>query len=301
MFKPMHGLMCAAFCLTLISGSSAMAADSDQMYTYKVGEYELTLLSEGDSNGQAALLLGATPDQLRKYAPDGTFPMAANAFLLRTPERIILVDSAYGKKLFQQLETLGVAPEKIDSVLLTHMHPDHIGGLLRDGKVAFPNAKVYVAEQESGYWGDTAIMESKPAPQQGGFKGAQKILKAYGDNIQTFHPGALNADAKDLLPGITPVAAFGHTPGHTVFMVHSGDAKMLIWGDLTHAMAIQMPVPEVALTFDTDPTAAIASRLAILKYAADNNIPVAGMHVPYPAMGGIAAGQDDGFVFTPMK
>jgi glyoxylase-like metal-dependent hydrolase (beta-lactamase superfamily II) len=115
--------------------------------------------------------------------------------------------------------------------------------------------------------------------------------------VETFRPGELGATITDLLPGIKAIAAFGHTPGHTAFMVESDGKRLLIWGDLMHAELIQFPVPDQSVSYDTDPIAAAAIRRRILAYAAQNNIPIAGMHLVYPAIGTVMAA-GSGYRFT---
>jgi glyoxylase-like metal-dependent hydrolase (beta-lactamase superfamily II) len=292
-------LWSAAAAFLFFMGTRAAAAESPQVYTRKVGDFEVSLLSEGQSGGSGSNLLGADEAAMKKYVPNGTYPTAVNAFLVRTPDRLVLVDAGFGRELFSNLKSLGAEPGRIDTVLLTHMHGDHIGGLLLGGKAAFPKASLYLARQERDYWADEEIMRTFPEDRRGGFKNAQKVLEVYGGAVRTFDPSDLSSGGVPLLPGIKAVAAFGHTPGHTLYMVESGGAKLLIWGDLTHAMSIQMPLPEVTMTYDVDPETAAASRLAVLEYVADRKIPIGGMHVPYPGIGTVAPAPDGGYRFTP--
>jgi len=263
------------------------AQENKNSYTTKFGEYKLILLSEGQQQGNTGILLKATPEMLKEYAPDGKFPNATNTFLLQTGNKNILFDTGFGKLLFDHLKALGLTANDIDEVLLTHMHGDHIGGLLIDGKAAFPNAKLYIAQLEYEYWSDK--------------ENIQAILKAYEGKVELFEPNELNNITISVLPGIKAIAAYGHTPGHAVFEIGSGKDKLLIWGDLTHAMAVQMPHPEIAVTYDTNPEQAIRSRLAILDYVSKNKIPIAGMHIAYPAMGNITANTQNGYEFIPLK
>jgi glyoxylase-like metal-dependent hydrolase (beta-lactamase superfamily II) len=103
-----------------------------------------------------------------------------------------------------------------------------------------------------------------------------------------------------LFPDIQGIAAYGHTPGHTLFMVGNGEQKLLIWGDLTHTMPLQMPYPYLAVTYDTAPKQAVASRLKILEYVSKNNISIAGMHTVSPAIGKVKESPEGGYVFTPV-
>jgi glyoxylase-like metal-dependent hydrolase (beta-lactamase superfamily II) len=205
------------------------------------------------------------------------------------------VDTGFGRALFDSMKTLGVEPAQVDAVLLTHMHGDHIGGLQRDGKARFPKATVYLARQEKDFWIKPGVPFSLNAPPAG--TSAAAALAPYGSRVETFRPGELGAAIAELLPGITAIAAFGHTPGHTAFMVESDGKKLLIWGDLMHAELIQFPVPDQSVSYDTDPIAAAAIRRRILAYAAQNKIPIAGMHLVYPAIGTVTA-EGSGYRFT---
>jgi glyoxylase-like metal-dependent hydrolase (beta-lactamase superfamily II) len=254
-----------------------------------MGQIEISTLSESQGNGNTGILMGATPEMIAECLPNGTFPNAVNAFLVKTPDKTILIDAGFGRKLFDHLKTLNTSPEQIDMVLLTHMHGDHIGGLLKDGNVTFPNATLYISQAEHDYWS------------KGDHKSQQDVINAYKDRLKLFPANELNNMNTSLMPGIFGISACGHTPGHTVFLFESGQQQFLIWGDLTHAMKIQMPYPEVAVTYDTDPELAVKSRKQLLEYAVKNNIPVAGMHIAYPGMGSVKSNPDNGYEFSPFE
>jgi glyoxylase-like metal-dependent hydrolase (beta-lactamase superfamily II) len=266
--------------------STAAAQERENVFTRAVGKWEVTLLSDGQQEGRSGILVGATPEMLRAI-PGGTFPNAINAFLVKTGDRLILIDTGLGKQLFVHLQALGISPGQVDVVLLTHMHGDHIGGMLRDGAKAFPRAEVYLAQPEHDYWA-----------RQGG--NAARVIEAYKEQLHLFQPGELEGTRAPLLPGVTGIAAFGHTPGHCAYLLESGGERLLVWGDLTHAMAIQMPYPRVAVTYDVDPDRATLSREAILAHVAREHIPVAGMHIAFPAIGRIEA-VSPGYRFIPAK
>ncbi|MCD7976601.1 MAG: MBL fold metallo-hydrolase [Tannerellaceae bacterium] len=280
---------------TLLAGSFLLvsglfAQENKLVYTYDIGTYKVHLLSENQGQGKPDILIGATPEMLEKYTDNGSFPNAVNAFLVQTGTKNILVDTGFGRELFKNMASVGVAPEQIDVVLITHMHGDHIGGMLQNDVPAFPHAEVYIAQPEYDYWND-----------QEGETSQKKVIAAYKDKLHLFQPAMVDRETDNLFEGFQGIAAYGHTPGHTMFLVKSGDQQLMIWGDLTHAMAIQMPHPEVAVTYDVDPKAAIESRQKVLQYVAEKNIPVAGMHVAYPGSGYVKASPSGGYTFTPLN
>lgn len=195
-------------------------------------------------------------------------PSSMSCFLLQAEGRKILLDAGLGapfSQLFPKLKELGVAPETLELVYLTHLHPDHIGGLLKDGEVAFPNAEVYVNRVEAEAW---LAMEGEKS------KLAKSVLEAYKDRLRLFEAG------DTLEGGVRTIAAYGHTPGHTVFQKDS----ILVIADLIHGAALQLEHPEYCPTYDMDANAARESRLRILRYARENHLTMYGMHLPSPGM-----------------
>lgn len=269
----------------------------ENVITYEAGSFSITLLSEVQQVGKTGILVGATEKMLKETVPNGTFPNAVNAFLVETGKNTILFDAGYGRKLFDNLKTYGKTPDAIDVILLTHMHGDHIGGLLRDGQKSFPKASLYIPKPEYDYWMSDEAMLKLPENSRGSFTNARHVIQAYKDKLHLFVPGELNG-TEQLLPGIRSIAAYGHTPGHTGYMLESEGSKLFIWGDLTHAMAIQMPYPEVAVTYDVDPVKAVEYRRQLLDYVSENNIRIAGMHIQFPAVGTVKKNKSNGFDFT---
>ncbi|MDR1623576.1 MAG: MBL fold metallo-hydrolase [Tannerellaceae bacterium] len=284
----MKTIMISTISVCLALTNMVSAQESLGVYSHKVGLFELILLAESQGQGNKSILIGATPEMLREYAPTGTFPNAMNAFLVKTPGQNILIDAGLGRKLVDNLQALNVAPGQVDVILITHMHGDHIGGLLRDGNVIFPQAEIYLPQPEYDYW-----------MSDGKFKQQQEVIAAYKTRLHLFKPNELDKESAPLLPGFTAYAAYGHTPGHTAFLLESGNEKMFVWGDVTHAMALQMPYPQVAVTYDVNPDDAIAARKQVLEYVTQHKIPIAGMHIAFPAMGTISKGKAGGYLFTP--
>lgn len=259
----------------LISGLSF----AQNTFSFRTENAEIILLSEIQRESNLNNLIGATPEIIAETAPGNKYPAAVNAFLVKTKKKNILLDAGYGRELFNNLKSSGVTPEEIHAVLMTHLHGDHFGGLLREGKRAFPNAKLYMSKKEFASANESAA----------------KAIKEYGDDLILFEPGG--PKPKKVYDALYSMSSYGHTPGHTVFIIDD----LVIWGDLTHAMAIQMPYPQVAISYDTDPAAAVQSRFMMLAYIVKNNLTAAGMHIPYPGIGKLKSDGKGGFIFTPVK
>jgi len=267
--------------------ASGFASQSDGIFAYKVGQFDVYMMVERETAGNAAILAGADPAILQRLIPAAGFKHSTNTFLIKTPGRNIVIDTGFGGAIFDKINKLGVSPDKVDAVLLTHLHGDHIGGLQKDGKALFPNAKIYLSAKEYEFFTKTQVNQ-----------GAVDALKPYGANVVTFDPGALGSTLKEILPGVSPFAAHGHTPGHTGYLVESGGARLLIAGDFLHVALVQFAYPDISTTYDADQKAAAIVRRQILDYAVKNKIPVAGAHIVYPALGTVEA-EGNGFKFIP--
>ncbi len=262
-----------------------LAAQSGKPEAFRIGKYEVFVLTENSSASSVNILIDAPQAVLDKYAPDGTVPSAVNAVLIRGNGKIWLVDTGLGRRIFELMAAAGIAPEDVDYVCLTHIHGDHTGGMLRDGEPAFPNAEVIVSRKEHDYWTDPEQMAKLQPRARGGFEAAQKILSAYRDRrrLTLIDPQEHIGEEPGFDDGIGAVAAYGHTPGHTMFTLRDDLVTLLIWGDIAHAMAVQMPHPEISVRYDTDPDMARKSRLEVLRYLAGESgrwTYVVGMHVP---------------------
>ena len=275
--------------LGMIAAGGGFAAETDGIFSCKVGKIEVSMLVETQREGNAGILIGVDEAFLKQYIPESGFMHSTNTFLIKTPKHHILVDTGFGGAVFEKMKKLGVEPDKIDAVLLTHLHGDHIGGLQKDGKALFSRAKVYLSLKERDFFTKTQVNA-----------GAVAALAAYGARVVTFEPGAFGSKLKELLPGITPIATYGHTPGHTAYLLEDGKEKLLIAGDFLHVALVQFPVPDISATYDVDPKAAAASRRQIMDYAAKNKVPVAGMHIVYPAIGMVET-DGNGYRFVPKE
>jgi len=270
----------------MLVGSTIFGQPNTFLYQTK-NNHQIILLSEGPSQRNADILIDATPEILAETMPAGYYTAATNAFLIRTATgKNVLIDAGFGRLLFDNLAHYNVTPEMIDMILLTHMHGDHIGGLLdANGLKTFPNAELYMSKLEYNHF----YTERPETPAQNRNNAA---IDAYRDKLILFEP-----QAQPIAEIIQPLPNFGHTPGHTVYVVDD----VLIWGDMIHAMAVQVPYPTVSVTFDVDNKKAVESRLEMLKYIVDHNLSVAGMHIAYPGIGTLVENGKGGYIFTPME
>ena len=265
----------AVFGLVAVLGLCSIAgpafAEGANM-TYAVGD--ITVISMEDARGsmEERLFPDAQGDTAKLEMLPA--PSSVNTFLVKTGGKLVLIDAGWGKdgrvqgRMLECLAAEGISAEAIDIVLITHMHGDHISGLLADGKPVFTRAEVRIAQQEFSSW-----VEQKVGPEQG-VALATAVATAYGDNIKTFAFGDTVAE------GIEAHAAVGHTPGHTAYSIASNGQSLLVAGDFLHASHLQAAYPEISSIYDMDPAQAATTRRALLQDLATENIPVAGMHIP---------------------
>src|SRR5882724_3874217 len=211
-------------------------------------------------------------------------------FLVHTGKELILVDAGAGTwwggaalgRLVGSLRSAAYTPEEVDLVLVTHLHSDHVGGLTtQDGKRVFPNANVYVAKADSDFWMSPEIAAKAPRDAQPFFQSAQAIATPYikAGKWHTF------GGSEKLVDGMELVPLSGHTPGHTGYKFSSKGQTVLFWGDIVHALRVQLPRPEVTAVFDIDRTAAAATRHQLLTRLAREDVLIAGPHMNFPALG----------------
>ena len=269
----------------------------------RVGEVVVTAINDGFLIIPAEFVQGiGEAERDRIYRAAGRrppFASALNAFLLQWPGRTVLVDAGVGTqwgpsagKLPANLQAIGVSPGEIDTVLMTHLHVDHVAGLLDDkGVPMFPNATVMVAEPEMAFWLDDAARAAAPEARRGSFDVARRAIAPYADRLHRFTDPAV-------APGVTALALPGHTPGHTGYEVRSDGQSLVIWGDICHLPEVQCARPDVTLAFDSDPAAATASRRMILERAVTEDLVITGMHMSFPGFSRIAR-SGEGYALQP--
>lgn len=302
------GIAILAFVLSAFGGAWA-AEPSANFHRFKVGEIEVTALSDGTLELSTTLFhdpQGAdfTPLLTAKGITPPKLPTSLNVFLIKNGKKFILIDSGAGQvfgptlgKLPLVLKAAGVLPEQIEAILLTHLHGDHVGGLLDEkGQRLYPNATVYLAQAEHDFYLGKDALSKVPEAQKGTAQTAQKMAAPYiqAGKWKPFAPGALAID------GIVALSAPGHTAGHTVYVVSNKGQKLLVMGDLLHSAAIQFARPEVTVDFDFDqPMARNSRKNLFLAQAAKDQGLIAGSHLPFPGVGRLR-GEGTGYVFEPL-
>lgn len=300
--------------LSLIPSASAVAAaplvktSAPGYFRMMLGDFEITALSDGTVDLPVdKLLTHTTPAKVDKALArsylKAPLETSVNAYLVNTGSKLVLIDTGaaglFGPtlgRLMASLKASGYQPEQIDEIYITHMHPDHVGGLMADGKIAFPNATVRADKRDADYWLSQRNLDNAPAESKGFFQGAMASLNPYVA-AQRFSPFEGNTD---LVPGIKSVATPGHTAGHSSYIIESRGQKLEIWGDLIHVAAVQFDDPSVTISFDSDSKLAETQRKRAFADAAKGSYLVAGSHLQFPGIGYVRA-QGKSFTWVPVN
>lgn len=258
------------------------------VYHRRVGDITITAISDGFLDGNLEVLKNIEQEEARRILAESFRPArrtAVNCFLIWSAGRLALVETGCGSymaktggQLLTNLAAAGVAPADIEAVLLTHMHPDHSAGLtdMATGRKNFPNAELVMHENEPRHWfDDAALARGNERERKLFFQAGREQVTPYKDRWRLFQKG-------EVFPGVTAMPFPGHTPGHTGYMVASGGEQLLIWGDIVHVPEVQTARPEVCMAFDTDTSAAEATRRRVFDMVAADKLLVTGMHLHFP-------------------
>jgi glyoxylase-like metal-dependent hydrolase (beta-lactamase superfamily II) len=276
-----------------------------KIHHVSVGGGTLILLRDGHVQLGAELFSGVSAaDASRIFRAaglgDGPASSCVNAFLYQTPDRTVLIDAG-GAGIFPELGALrgllakaGISPDDIDTVFCTHLHPDHIGGLMNGTAPVFGKATLWLHQDELAFWGNQDIADAAPCEAKPFFKAAQNVIFGYQDRLHVF------SGETECAPGAVTVPLPGHTPGHCGLQIGSPDTGVLIWGDIIHIEALQLAIPAASIAFDVNPDLAVATRKTILARVARDGRRVAGGHLSEPGLGQITSAEE-GYVFQPAK
>lgn len=261
------------------------------VYRRRVGEFLVTAVNDGAVAIPSEAMVGIDPQGVAETLTASFRPpqplVTVGTYLIEYRGSRTLVDTGAGKlmgpslgKVVANLRALGIAPEQIDRVVLTHLHPDHAGGMLDDaGNAVFAAAELVLPREEEAHWlgGEPPTDALGISAQVNAF--APQLRRAYAKGWRSI------GQSEEVLPGMHRVALAGHTPGHSGYRLASGGEQLLIWGDIVHVPTIQIANPEVGLAFDVDVEQGRATRRRILDEVATDRIAIGGMHLEFPGFG----------------
>jgi glyoxylase-like metal-dependent hydrolase (beta-lactamase superfamily II) len=286
----------------------AASRQAPGFYRYKVGDIEVTAVNDGSAprplegfirNAELSAVQQAARDA---FLPQNTIQNSFTALVLNNGGRLTLIDTGNGDsgapttgRWMENFRAAGFDPSQVNTIVISHFHGDHINGMRRkDGTAVFPNAEVLVPATEWAFWMDDARMNQAPENMRGGFLGARRVFGPIAKDVKQYEMD------KEIVPGLTSVAAPGHTPGHTAYMLSSGSGKLLILSDTANHPALFVRNPDWSAVFDMDADVARATRRKMLDLAASERAQVAFYHAPFPATGHITK-DGDGFRFVPVQ
>lgn len=311
--KAIFAVITAVLIITTSSIPAVMAIDKTAkaqvpgIYPFRLGEFTITALSDGTVPQDLDRVLTNTNSAEVENLLHSSFitnPVEAsiNAFLIDTGDKQVLVDTGAGQlfepgaggKLQLSLKAAGYAADEIDTILLTHIHTDHSGGLVENGQLMFPAATVYAGKADVDLWLNPSSAERSRLERRY-FDEAVKTVKPYLD------AGKLKSFSREMtiLPGITAFPTPGHTPGHTFYVVESGGKSIEFWGDILHFGSVQFPNPKITVIYDVNSDAAAEQRAKQFARAEKSRRLIAASHLPFPGVGHIRA-EDRGYAWVPV-
>lgn len=287
---------------------AAAPAQAPGFYRYKVGDLTVTAIHDGFARRplegfvRNAELSAVQSAMSAAFLPTDALSITFTTLVVQSGNNITLLDTGNGDvgaptsgAWLRNFRAAGFTPEQVNRVVISHFHGDHINGIrLRDGTATFPNAEISVAAPEWAFWMDDARMNNAPEPMRPAFQNVRRVFGPIAGNVKRFEPGT------EVAPGIVSQAAFGHSPGHTMFMISSGAGKLLFVADITNHPALFVRNPDWSAVFDMDADVARATRRRVLDMAAAEKTQVAFYHAPFPATGFISKA-GNGFEFVPVQ
>jgi glyoxylase-like metal-dependent hydrolase (beta-lactamase superfamily II) len=275
---------------------------------WRIGGIEVTAISDGYVEVPLNVVPKADPEEAKRLQnaaflsmPPGALDIAVNAYLIRTGDKLTLIDTGCGQrfgatagKLLDNLAAVGVTPDAIDTLLLTHLHSDHVFGLTSpDGTAVFKDAEFVVHANELDFWLDNGNMSRASDYFKRYFSNAREAVAPYAKRIRK-----ITGDGEEVISGVTAVLLPGHTPGMTGYRIVSGQDQLLVWADVVHVPHLQFAHPEWGMKFDTDMDKAAATRRRTFDIASTDRVLVTGMHLGFPGFGHVVR-NGAGYSFIP--
>jgi glyoxylase-like metal-dependent hydrolase (beta-lactamase superfamily II) len=296
-----RNILAGSAAATLAAGAEPAAATAPDagkqapaIYRYRIGDFELTALYDG-------IWYRPITDKFIRNAPFADVERALDAafmphdklatpfttLIVNTGNKLVLLDTGTGGQIsptagmvVDNLAAAGLSPRDVDLVVISHFHPDHINGIKdKDNNLTFPNAEIMVPAPEWAFWMDDANLNAAAGDMKETFLNQRRIFSDIAKSLTHFEPG------QEVSPGIVTLPAPGHTPGHTVFAVHSGKDSLMVLGDTAQHPAVFARHPNWQADFDVDGAQTIATRKKLFDRAAADHMLVTGYHFPFPACG----------------
>lgn len=304
----MMSILFSALAIEASAQKAPMALPQAGYYHMEIGDIDVIALSDGSiSQDMDKLLTNVKPGEVKNLSElsfqEPLVELSVNAYLFKSNGKLILVDAGtsdlFGPTLGYLPESFakaGFKPEDVDIILITHIHSDHTGGLMRGDKMVFPNATLYVSQKEYDFWLTPRNYSEATTAMKPYFEQAIQKMGPYvkAGKVKTFAYG------KEIFPGILPVASPGHTPGHSFYQVSSKGETILFWGDIMHSAPVQFANTEVTIVYDVNPKEAAISRKKAFADAAKNKYWVASDHLSFPGIGHIRA-EGKGYQWFPVN
>jgi len=278
-------------------------------YRYRLGDFELVAINDGyaDRPVEGYVKNAAKSDVEefttgRMFMPADTIRVPYTSLALKDGDKTILIDTSNGDmgppttgNWMANFKAAGFDPLSVDTVIFTHLHPDHINGFrLKDGTGVFPNAEVMLSEPEWSFWMDDTKMAQVPEEKQFAFKNARRVFSPIASDVTLFAPD------KEVVPGITAVPAYGHTPGQMALAIVSGDSRLMVMADVTNHPGVFLRNPEWHVLFDMDPETAVKTRHRMADMVASERMQVSFFHAPFPSTGFIER-DGNGYCLVPVQ
>lgn len=308
------GALAAATIFDLPAGVSpaqaqgAPVTQAPGFYRYKIGDITVTAINDGFARRplegfiRNAELADVKKAMAQSFLPDDALNISFTTLAIQNGGKLTLIDTGNGDsgaptsgRWMANFKAAGFDPKDVSTIAFSHFHGDHINGFrLKDGTAVFPNAEVMVPAAEWAFWMDDARMNAAPEAMKGAFANVRRAFAPVAKDVKQFEAG------KEILPGITSVAAYGHTPGHTTFTLASGGKSLMVMSDTSNHPALFVRNPDWSAIFDQDPDMARATRRKLLDMVSADKMQVAFYHAPFPATGYIAK-SGTGFEMVPVQ